>query len=107
MSNEELILDQRETARKPCFFMAVDYVADNKVYTEPVQDISTAGLFIETENYLEVGEDVNMVFTDYDNLRLIKISGNVIRKMGNGIAVRFNYNNKNQKGVMNSFVKSL
>ena len=107
MPNEELIVDQRECKRKPCFFMAVDYVADKKVYTEPVQDISTAGLFIETENCLPIGEYVNMVFTDYDNLRLIKISGNVIRVMGNGIAVKFNYDDKTQKTMMRSFIKNL
>ena len=107
MSNEELIVDQRECKRKPCFFMAVDYVAGNRVFTEPVQDISTAGLFIETENYLPIGENVHMVFTDYDNLRLIKIAGNVIRSMGNGIAVKFSYNDNTQKTMMRSFIKTL
>lgn len=107
MSNEELIVDQRECKRKPCFFMAVDYVADNRVYTEPVQDISTTGLFIETDCYLPIGENVNMVFTDYDNLRLIKIAGNVIRSMGNGIAIKFKYSDKEQKKVMYSFVRTL
>ncbi len=107
MSKEELIVDQREYSRKPCFFMAVDYVTNNNVYTEPVQDISKDGLFIETESYIPIGENVNMVFTDYDNLRLIKISGNVIRTMSNGIAIKFCYSNQNQKSMINSFVKSI
>ena len=41
MPKADFIVDQREYHRKPCFFMAVDYIAANKVYTEPIQDIST------------------------------------------------------------------
>ncbi|MBU0992239.1 MAG: PilZ domain-containing protein [Proteobacteria bacterium] len=107
MTTMESLTEQREDLRRPCFFMAVDYVTDNHVFTESIQDISTNGLFIETRKPLPVGTNINMVFTDYDKLRVIKISGNVIRATSDGIAVKFIFDNQRQETVIQSFVRSI
>ena len=99
--------EKREEGRKPCFFMAVDYATNNHVYTEPVQDISPSGLFIETETPLPVGTEINMVFTDFDTLRLIRVAGNVIRSSSQGIAVEFRFSDQEEQLRMDRFVSSL
>ena len=99
--------EKRGKGRKPCFFMAVDYATNNHVYTEAVQDISSSGLFIETDSPLPVGTEINMVFTDFDTLRLIKVAGNVIRSSTEGIAVQFRFADPEEQLRMDRFVSTL
>ena len=99
--------EKREEGRKPCFFMAVDYATNNHVYTEAVQDISSTGLFIETDTPLPVGTEINMVFTDFDTLRLIRVVGNVTRSSSEGIAVQFRFTDPEEQLRMDRFVSTL
>ena len=100
-------VEQREDERKLCFFMGVDYASDHQVFSESIHDISANGLFIETQKALPAGTAINMVFTDYDKLRLIKIPGKVLRASERGIAVRFTFNDKGQRSFINNVVQNI
>lgn len=97
-------MERRKHSRKTCFFAEVDYRTKTQVYTDPIRDISTGGVFIETENMLAVGEGVSMVFEDYTHIDLIHVAGDVVRKSPNGVAVRFDIPDGVKLNNMSKFI---
>jgi Tfp pilus assembly protein PilZ len=83
------VMERRKHSRKTCFFAEVDYATQNEVYTDSIKNISTGGVFIETEQSLIVGDDVTMLFSDLTHIDLIKVVGDIIRKTPDGVAVKF------------------
>ena len=68
--------------------IAVDYKIDNHVHRDFIQDISSAGVFIETPKPPAIGGDITLSFT-LANDRPIRISGRIVRSNDRGFAVEF------------------
>jgi Tfp pilus assembly protein PilZ len=105
--NDKGFVDRRRVPRKPCFFEDVDYTNLKDVYTDSVQNISEDGVFIETTEPLNVGSDLTMLFSDFSSIDLIKVKGDVVRKMPWGMGVKFNFANSEQSSSINTFVDKI
>jgi hypothetical protein len=69
--------------------IAVDYEINNRTHRNFIQDISAAGVFIETSNPPAVGEKITLSFSLADNKKPITITGRIVRSIDNGFAVDF------------------
>ena len=98
---------KRAHDRKLCFFTDVDYALSEGIYSESIRDISVGGVFIESENGPLTGERVQMLFSDYSGVDLVKLSGDVVRKGGNGFAVRFMCESTSELDKLKSYINSL
>ena len=99
--------DRRVHPRKTCFFAEVDYAACDEVYTDSIRNISSGGVYIETDKDLPVGEDVTMLFSDLSRIDLIRVSGGIIRTMPSGIVVKFNINDDMKKKHIENYVDKI
>jgi Tfp pilus assembly protein PilZ len=79
--------EKRRHPRIPCF-VAVEYVAQGRAYTEFIRDTSRGGMFIETYWPFMIGETLSLTFNPPDKKRPIKISGEVVRTNPKGIGVK-------------------
>ncbi len=105
--NGKRLQERRKHLRKLCFFEEVDYSINSGVYTDPVQDISANGVFIETNESLNVGNDVTMLFSDYSNIDLIKVTGDVVRKMPWGVAIKFKKQDRKVLNSINTYINRI
>lgn len=101
------VAEKRAHERKPCFFTDVDYALTGGVYTGPIRDISLGGVFIESENEPDQGERVQMLFSDYSGVDLVKLSGDVVRINETGFAVAFCCESGADSKKLKSFINSL
>ena len=69
--------------------IAVDYEHNNRVHRDFIQDISAAGVFIETQNPPSVGEVITLSFSLAEGKKPIKINGKIVRSNNLGFAVDF------------------
>ena len=79
--------EKRKHPRKSCF-ISVDYVTQDRVYKDFIQNISRGGVFIETRAPFFVGEKVSLTFTPPDHRKSIKTIGEVVRTSPQGIGVK-------------------
>ncbi|WP_300668074.1 PilZ domain-containing protein [Desulfoluna sp.] len=98
---------KRSYDRKSCFFTDVDYALTEGVYSDPIRDISLGGVYIETDNGPSTGERVQMLFSDYSGVDLVKISGDVVRHGGSGFAVRFLWKSSTEFEKLKSYINNL
>ena len=69
--------------------IAVDYEFNNRVHRDFIQDISSAGVFIETQNPPSIGEKITLSFSLSDNKKPVMITGRIVRSDDRGFAVDF------------------
>lgn len=69
--------------------IAVDYEIDNRIHRDFIQDISTAGVFIETHSPPAVGELITLSFSVTKGKKPIIITGRIVRSNDRGFAVDF------------------
>ena len=82
--------EKRELPRKP-HVMPVEYAAEGRVHRDVIQNISSGGVFIETQEQLPVGQEISMTFKLPDSELPIKLRGEIIRTSPEGIGVRFKW----------------
>ena len=99
--------ERRNDTRKSCFFAEVDYAVGSEVFTDSIKNISNGGVFIETGAELEVGTDLKMLFSDFSNIDLITISGDVIRSLPGGVAVKFDMCSTSQHREMQDYISKI
>jgi hypothetical protein len=80
---------RRKFARKP-YFMPVDFATQDRAFNGYIQNISSGGLFIETRESLSVGQQVTLSFMRPKSRDFIKVGGEVVRKIPDGLGVKFN-----------------
>ncbi|UCH23781.1 MAG: PilZ domain-containing protein [Deltaproteobacteria bacterium] len=88
MPEKTITLDERESARTPCF-LAVDYQAEDSKHTKHILDISTGGVFIETIEPIAVGQEITLNFAFPESQEPLKVSGKIIWRNPKGIGVKF------------------
>ncbi|UCH21450.1 MAG: PilZ domain-containing protein [Deltaproteobacteria bacterium] len=74
--------------------IAVDYEVRNEVHKNFIQDISAAGVFIETQNPPSIGEKIKLTFSLAKSKKPVTITGKIVRTDHNGFAVDFRPNSK-------------
>jgi len=80
--------ERRQDKRLPCL-MAVDFSNRDRVYHEFIRDLSRGGVFIQTRETFDVGEQVTLTFTTQKYQVHFKLSGKIARLEDNGIGVQF------------------
>lgn len=81
--------EMREYPRKPAL-IPVDCSSFEACFTDFIQDISSGGVFIQTDGHFFVGQQITLTFTIPKAEEDISVSGEVIRVNTRGIGVRFN-----------------
>ena len=81
--------EKRRYRRIDCPEMKVDCKINDRVYTQSIHNISAGGVFVKSDRPVRIGNDINMVFSDYLRLCLVQLTGNVIRKGDDGFGVAF------------------
>ena len=80
--------ERRARFREKCI-IPVDYVVEQRVYRDFIENISQQGAFIGTKHPVSPGKKVMLTFTWKKTGQFIKSSGIVIRKNRYGFAVVF------------------
>ena len=97
---------ERKYTRKSCL-INVDYAVEGRAFSNYIQDISTTGVFIETNESFTQGQELLMTFSFPDMEDALKIDGEISRITPTGIGVRFNYQSQIQKDVVEELVKKM
>ena len=80
--------EKRKHQRKPTLIY-VDCSGKNYTFTDFIQNISTGGLFVETQMPLLADQELSMTFTLPGTEAPLKITGKVVRSDPKGMAVQF------------------
>ena len=83
-------LKGRRKFHRKYYFMDVDVGTARGVFKGFIQNISSDGALIDTDESLVVGQDIVMAFGLPDNKGPIKIKGEVMRILPQAVGVRFN-----------------
>jgi len=97
---------KRKYERKP-FFMVIDYSTEDRVFKDYIQNISSGGVFIETQMPFSQGQQLSLSFPLPNYQRYIKISGEIVRTSPQGIGVRFQTADKEQEEMLKSLLEML
>ncbi len=89
------------------FFMAIDYVVNDRYYREFIQDMSDGGVFIKTQQKFEPGQDILMTFMSPDHQKPFKIPGEIMRALDNGIGVKFKKESQVQAETISALVDQI
>ena len=69
--------------------LTVYYATHDRAYRDTIQNISPTGVFIETREPFNVGQEILLNFTPARNADPIKVRGKVVRITDDGIGVKF------------------
>lgn len=83
--------EKRRHPRKPCSIM-VDYATQDRAFKDYIRDISKGGVFIETSNFFDLGQEFIMTFSVPSQSKPFKFIGEVVRTDKRGVGVRFKKN---------------
>jgi Tfp pilus assembly protein PilZ len=86
---EEKEHEKKRRSPRVNYFMAVDYVIDEKAYSGYINNISSEGVFIETNENLPLNSDITLTFALPNSQGHIRVSGKIVRKEKHGIGVAF------------------
>ena len=78
----------RGDPRKPCLIQVLGNV-QNQTFKSYIIDISTVGVFIETNETFMVGQDIGLAFTLPGQDTMIKLPGKIAWKGLQGLGVKF------------------
>ena len=70
--------------------MPVDFATPERAFNGYIQNISSGGLLIETRESLSVGQQVTLAFLRPKSREHVKVGGEVVRRIPNGLGVKFN-----------------
>ena len=93
--------DRRKHTRKPCS-MPIDYAMGNRVFKDVARDISAGGVFIRTPAALSVGEEILLPFSVPTQKEPIRITGEIVRSVEEGIGVKFKAESSDLEAMIES-----
>ncbi len=83
-----IMLDEREAPRRSCT-IAVNFETQGSSFQDTILDISAAGVFIKTEESLEVGQGIALRFSFPSAEEDLDIEGEIVWRSPRGIGVKF------------------
>ncbi len=69
--------------------LTVYYATHDRAYRDVIQNISPTGVFIETAEPFNVGQEILLNFTPTRHAEPVKVRGQVVRVTDEGIGVKF------------------
>ena len=95
----------REYPRLSCYLL-VDFATGGKAYRSCIRDISANGVFIETGDEFETGQDIALCFTltESEESLPFKVKGKVTRLYPDGIGVRYENMTSYQREILNTLL---
>ncbi len=69
--------------------LTVYYATHDRAYRDVIQNISPTGVFIETSEPFNVGQEILLNFTPTRHAEPVKVRGQVVRITEEGIGVKF------------------
>jgi Tfp pilus assembly protein PilZ len=90
--------------RKRCL-LNVTYTSRGQEYRDYILDISSVGVFIETENTFSVGQDMVLSFKLPNYQQLLKLDAGVAWIGHKGIGVKFKYLSPYQEEIIRSYIE--
>ena len=103
----------REDTRVPIQLL-VDYKSDGHYLFDFCKDLGAGGVFIQTDNPLPQGSDVDLTFTIPDSKETLITKGQVIwvqksvpdrEDLAAGMGVQFSNFGKEQRSILDNFIK--
>jgi len=86
---EELLLEEKRSGiRKPCS-IPINFAAYDRVFSNHIKNISSTGLFIETQRPLFVGDEIIMTFRMEGFDKPLKLRGEIAHATRKGVGVEF------------------
>lgn len=67
----------------------VNFSTQDRAYSDYIRDISVAGVFIETQHPLQLGEELSMMIPFSEGGKSVRVKGVVVRKTPDGVGVEF------------------
>jgi Tfp pilus assembly protein PilZ len=86
---EEKEHEKKRRSPRINYFMAVDYVVEEKAYSGFINNISSEGVFIETKEDFAINSGITLTFALPNSQGHIRVSGKIVRKEANGIGIAF------------------
>jgi len=87
--------------------MVIDYSAQDHVYKDFIQDISSGGVFIQTHMPFTVGQEVSLTFPLPNYQKHVKVMGEVVRSTSQGVGVKFKMADNDQEAMITSLLEPI
>jgi Tfp pilus assembly protein PilZ len=87
-AEELLVKEKRSGIRKPCS-IPINFAAYDRLYSNHIKNISSSGLFIDTQRPLLVGDEIIMTFRLDGFDKPIKVRGEIAHATRSGVGVEF------------------
>ncbi len=98
--------ERRSYTRKRCL-ISIDWSVSENVFTSTIRDISHGGMFIETSDVFELGQQLSLKILAPEKIKKINnLSARVIRIEPDGIAVEFEKEDQKQFEMIQFFVEN-
>ena len=85
----------------------VDYSIGEQYFRDFIQDMSESGLFIRTSHSFPEGREILMTFILPEQERAIKINGEIVRSLPDGIGVKFKKESQVQSDVIRAIINRI
>ena len=102
--DEEEEASMRGHRRKRCL-LNVTYRSEGKEYKDYILDISSVGVFIETEETFNVGQQIMLNFTLPNYQQPLKLDSSVAWIGHRGIGVKFKHLSPYQEEIIHSYIE--
>lgn len=88
-SIEDRELEKKRRSPRVNYFMAVDYVVNEKAYTGYINNISSEGVYIETKETFNQNDEITLTFALPNSQGHIRVTGKIVRVEPEGIGIAF------------------
>ncbi len=102
----ETFIERRRGSRVPVT-VRINYATVDSMFTEFTRNVNEGGVFIHTDDPLEVGEAVALQFTLPGTESPIKGCGRVVRSEPNGMAIEFDELEASARATIDALVGDL
>jgi Tfp pilus assembly protein PilZ len=96
--------ERRGDSRRQCL-IPVDYLVKGQIFQSYILDISTYGVFIETDSTFASGLDIRLTFTIPDQKTPFNLNGEIVWSGSQGFGVKFNYISKHHMDIVKNFAE--
>jgi hypothetical protein len=97
--------DKRRQPRKDCL-INVNMMLQGPRFNSYILDINQYGAYIETNETFDVGQQMKLTFASPNSREPLDITGEIIRKDGQGVGIRFQNLSNNELQTIRSFVEN-
>ena len=104
---EELLLKvKRSSIRKPCS-IPINFAAYDRVFSNQIINISSTGLFIETQRPLLVGDEIIMTFRLEGFDKTVRVRGEIAHATRSGVGVEFRNISPDIEEMLRTVIKQM